>query len=104
MPEMRVVGAAYLTTTASRRGSSPTPTGLDHEVAAEAPERPVAGPPLQPRHHAGDARERVGVAGDGEDAHAPHAPDLPAGGQRPPHPPQAVVPHVDRLPPPAEGT
>src|SRR5215218_2563695 len=67
MPEMRVVGAEYFTTTTSRR-RSPNGPHLQDEVAAEPPEGPVAGPSLEAGHHLGQARERVGVLGGSEDA------------------------------------
>src|SRR5829696_7618729 len=98
IPEIRVVGAAYLTTTTSRR-RSPTPAHLDDEVAPEAAQPAVAGPALEGGGHASQPREGVGVLGGGEDPHAPHGLDLPAVGQRPPHPPQAVVADVHRLGP-----
>src|SRR3954447_14632798 len=101
IPEMRVVGAAYFTTTTSRF-CSPTGSDLHHEVAAEPPEAAVARPPLEPGHHAGQARERVGVLRGGEDADAAHRLDRPPGRQHAADLPQAVVADVDGLAP-AEG-
>src|SRR5918997_4948645 len=98
IPEMCVVGAAYLTTT-TRRRRSPTPAHLDDEVPAEAAQAAVAGPALEGGHDPGQSREGVGVLGGGEDAHAPHRLDLPPDGKRRPDAAEAVVAHVHRLGP-----
>src|SRR4051794_33415752 len=93
---MRVVGAAYLTTTTSRLRSG-TGTDLHHEVAAEPPEAAVARPLLERGHDASQPGQRVRVLRRGEDPHAPHRLDPPAGREHPTHLLQAVVADVHRL-------